>query len=246
MYGVLRAHGKRYWISRVPAARAARARRLTFRDERAALLFLRQLVAVDGEGYARVRRLLREQRFATRALRFDDDSVLHTLAAHIASSELLVHATDEPLVRYHFPEPVEEAAPAPIEVAAVAPEPEPPPPVTPAEFEDVEAQVAALRQAAEEGMPFCEECQKAREQAALEPSADFADTNEEAQVAALVAAAEEGVPFCEECEKAKLAAAEPPGELGATDAEAQAQVMVSAAETGAPFCEECEKARDRA
>ena len=121
---------------------------------------------------------------------------------------------------------------------------------------DAPEQVATLVEAASRGVPYCEECAKARLALAAPPEADEDDAEEldaGAQAAALQGAAQIGAPFCEECEKARLALAAPPpdeeqdedeeAELAQVDAGAQAAALQSAAESGAPFCEECEKAR---
>ena len=84
---------------------------------------------------------------------------------------------------------------------------------------DVQAQAETLKQAAQNGTPFCEECEKLRkareaeaaqaepaaapqpEPAPPPPPADFPDHDTEAQAAVMTAAAEDGTPFCEECER---------------------------------------------
>jgi hypothetical protein len=107
------------------------------------------------------------------------------------------------------------ATPAP----APSPAPEPPQESTFGPNNDPVCQAQSLKKAAEEGAPFCEECEKAaqaqRKQAnqagaptraaitevqTLGPNAD-----EIAQAKALKDAAQKGSPFCEECEKARQA-----------------------------------------
>jgi hypothetical protein len=77
---------------------------------------------------------------------------------------------------------------------------------------DGPSQAAALLAAAIGGEPFCEECEKARQQqqapassatseAPQEPSFP-PDHNNDAQARTLIEASEEGVPFCEECNQA--------------------------------------------
>ncbi len=81
---------------------------------------------------------------------------------------------------------------------------------------DADAQADALEQAAAAGVPFCEECEKARLAAAGAAAQDAVEEKESEETASLDAAAQadtmrraadDGVPFCEECEKAKAAAA---------------------------------------
>jgi hypothetical protein len=97
--------------------------------------------------------------------------------------------------------------------ASAPPAPAPPPPVLeapPAEPElglDIEAQIAALKAAAADGTPFCEECERARLRERMPEAEPEPDLDIEAQVAALKAAAADGTPFCEECERARLAKA---------------------------------------
>jgi hypothetical protein len=90
---------------------------------------------------------------------------------------------------------------------------------TPATFGDgeLEAQASVLRDAAAAGMPFCEECEKARlaaEQEAAQAAAADSPTDDAlagldaaAQADTMRSAAASGAPFCEECERAKAAAA---------------------------------------
>ena len=104
------------------------------------------------------------------------------------------------------------------EVVDRAPEQEPS--TFPAQH-DPAAQSETLAGAAEDGAPFCEECEKARlEQLANSPPSpppqppakpdppSFPENHDAAaQAKTLSEAADEGVPFCEECEKARQAAA---------------------------------------
>lgn len=64
-------------------------------------------------------------------------------------------------------------------------------------------QVLVLKQAAQDGTPFCEKCEKARKkrEAARKPPPPPSDPA--GQVTALKQAAETGAPFCEKCERAK-------------------------------------------
>jgi hypothetical protein len=79
---------------------------------------------------------------------------------------------------------------------------------------DNDAQSQTLLDAASDGEPFCEECEKARRAAqpftggaAEPPEPDSLPPNSDgdAQAETLIAAARDGVPFCEECEKARQA-----------------------------------------
>jgi len=85
---------------------------------------------------------------------------------------------------------------------------------------DAVAQAAAMRQAAAEGLPFCEECEKARQAELAASQADatpdpYADTDVAAQAAVMQQAATDGAPFCEECERARAAEASGTGAEGA-------------------------------
>lgn len=109
-----------------------------------------------------------------------------------------------------------------VRPAAKPPAPAPPPPApepAPLTFKkDANAvrQAATLIQAAEEGLPFCEECNRlAEEEAQADAASVYApppaptpepltfSKNEAArnQAATLVTAAAQGLPFCEECNK---------------------------------------------
>jgi uncharacterized Zn-binding protein involved in type VI secretion len=94
-----------------------------------------------------------------------------------------------------------------------------------------DSQRATLQEAAQNGTPFCEECERARlAEQAPEPAPSPA-------MAALQAAAENGTPFCEECARAQLALdAEPPVLADRT-------TLTHAALAGTPFSEGSERAR---
>lgn len=75
---------------------------------------------------------------------------------------------------------------------------------------DPAAMAQALKDAAEKGAPFCEECAKAAAEELVSPSPEPEFDIDPATAAVLKEAAEDGVPFCEECIKAAMAeAAEP-------------------------------------
>jgi hypothetical protein len=97
---------------------------------------------------------------------------------------------------------------------APAPVTDPPDQPTLAPDNDAVAQAQTLKDAAQKGTPFCEECAKAPLARITPPP------------------------------RSTPAPVEPPSTLGPdNDAPAQAQALREAAETGAPFCAECEKAR---
>lgn len=141
-------------------------------DRIAARAWLAQRAAEPGVMRG-LRRLLGE-RLVVPAFGIDDGEVLDRVAAWIAAGELRLTTTREAALGSWGDE--EEAAP----VAAVAPAPEPEPEPTPEEERtfgddiDAEAIAAAMKEAAELGVPFCEECTKkklARERAAREQGA---------------------------------------------------------------------------
>jgi hypothetical protein len=106
--------------------------------------------------------------------------------------------------------PLVKSKPAP----APDPEPAPEPESTLSPDCDPAATAQALKDAAEEGVPFCEECAKAAAALAAKPpgrapASEPGDPfeNPEASAKALKAAAEKGTPFCEECVKAAAAQA---------------------------------------
>jgi hypothetical protein len=129
-------------------------------------------------------------------------------------------------------EPATEAEPPPEEEGTSyyeepAPIVEPEPVVEPGprdeEAVDAVVQAAALRQAADAGIPFCEECEKGRQRQALQAGA----REPIARAAAPPVAAPRPV-----VEEKSVAAA-------------QASALKAAAATGAPCCEECEEARQK-
>jgi hypothetical protein len=194
--------------------------------------------------------------------RMTDVEVLEALASRIAMRQLHVYTRQR--VRRRFAIEVEVVDEV-LEPLAQAPADEPA-----EEHVDVPAQVAVMLQAAHEGVPFCEECEKARlEEDAASATAPasvvapaYAGVDVPAQAAVMREAAAAGSPFCEECEKARLEeldeekatdaaaatdsdapVAPRPDDFANTDVAAQAATMTDAATEGAPFCEECEKAR---
>ncbi|HEY8086266.1 MAG TPA: hypothetical protein VIF09_00425 [Polyangiaceae bacterium] len=167
-------------------------------------------------GMRRLREALSARASGSAVSRMTDAEVVHTLAHGIASRRIHLYAT--PVRRLL----VVPRAEAPVEEALG--------PVREAQEEeavddavDVPAQVEVLLLAAKDGVPFCEECEKARlaelaEQEALAEQgapddvpapapapAPYDAVDVPAQVAALTQASAAGVPFCAECEKARLA-----------------------------------------
>jgi hypothetical protein len=101
------------------------------------------------------------------------------------------------------------AAPAsdsPPPAAASADDDESPEP-TLAGTTDPAAMAQALKDAAEKGTPFCEECAKAAAEQLVSPSPEPEVDIDPATAAILKEAAQDGVPFCEECVKAAAAEA---------------------------------------
>jgi hypothetical protein len=90
--------------------------------------------------------------------RFERD-LQQRLERAFLQGELVV--SEVPRTSYRPPPFLEEA---PAAVAPSRPRPPPPAPPEPAVELDVAAQVRVLRQAAAEGTPFCEECEKKRQQ----------------------------------------------------------------------------------
>jgi hypothetical protein len=256
MHDRLQAHGCIYELRPdAPAGRAPAATRVRFADRQAALRFLRGVVAGDPAGLRALRRTL-----AALPAQSDSD-VLEALAAALASSRLRVYA--RPRVRPVFArrDPIEAPVEPVFDPPPVAPvSVEAPPPELPPEFLEPATQAQALREAAADGVPFCEECEKARRAQPSAPpplaaeSEEVARVDAAAQAQALREAARAGLPFCEECEKARRAqpSAPPPPSIAEEaeeddaaqiDAATQASALRTAAASGAPFCEECEKAR---
>lgn len=153
------------------------------------------------------RRALAEMEGPSVIFGWDNYRVLNALAHHIASRSLVLRKIERPAppaLEYIGEEgsPPPEPAPPPAEEPQESPEEE-----EEEENSAAEAQAEALVEAAEAGVPFCEECEKAKAAQQAEETASAApeEVDAEAQAATLTQAAEAGVPFCEECEKAKKA-----------------------------------------
>lgn len=203
---------------------------VVFREEDAAVRFLRKFLG--DENARHVLRGLAEEFDSGTAANLTDEQVLRKVAFKLVSGRKVVVFTGDTI----------KAQP----VLAVEPETEAPPPAqtkparAPKESSDTsgmddEAQTDTLKRAAEEGAPFCEECEKARQEALKErepapapapppppeqepqrpaparqaPIIDGPpmDVDSPAQSDTLKRAAVDGVPFCEECERARQALA---------------------------------------
>ena len=197
---------------------------------------------------ARLRVLLRQE-FLTFATDHDDEQLVVEVARLLSIGRLHLHRKRRERIESEVGAvveavPAEEvvapkpAAPAPVEKPA-------PPPEEPmfAESVDPEQLAEVQKKAAKLGVPFCEECQKARLAAERQEFPESIDAVALAE--AQKNAAERGVPFCEECMKAQLEQAreETPEFSPQVDAAALAAAQQSAAQHGIPFCEECQKAR---
>jgi hypothetical protein len=254
----------------VPARRTGRAsadghrrERVRFGDPGSAASLLQRAASRGGAGDLRV--LLGGSAAGEAIRRLSDAEVVRELAKLVVAGDVVVLSRPD-VVRYGRRTGEQEAEA--VEYIGPRTEPEV---VEPAELSGPD-QAEALRAAAREGVPFCEECAKAaaaakaRAAAAVEPP-EIAPSHAAAQAEALRAAALDGAPFCEECAKAaaaekaakaqvgradagapgqaakqQAAAVEPP-EIAPLHAAAQAQTLRQASAQGAPFCEECEKAR---
>ncbi len=166
------------------------------------------------DNLAALRRFAREH-LANASTRVEDTALLDQVAWWVVGGRVRVAA--QPPVLHGLYVAEQEAAPA-KEVAWDAPPPESAPAVEPPTFGtdiDGPAIAAAMRQAAQDGVPFCEQCLRkklARERAAAaaapaEPATLSPTVDAAAQAATLRDAAQRGTPFCAECEKAKAARA---------------------------------------
>jgi len=159
------------------------------------------------------------------AAHLDDKSLVRTVLRMVENGSLILTWHSKRLYAPHVPE-AEAPVEAPVSISqraeVVEEEPEGFPP-----NHDQAAQAQALQQAAISGVPFCEECERARQELAEqqqlqqpqpapapapakkqtpvesgEPGQFPAGHDQNAQAQALEASAVEGVPFCQECEKA--------------------------------------------
>jgi hypothetical protein len=163
-----------------------------------------------GERMRELRSLLATRSAAGAISSMTDTEVVDHLATRIAARRLHVYVETLRRRDYGFDPGTEtEDALGPLSLAKVE---------EPADERiDAVAQAVAMRQAAAEGLPFCEECEKARlaELASSKAEATpdpYADTDVAAQAAVMQQAAADGAPFCEECERARAAEAASPTE----------------------------------
>jgi len=200
--------------------------------------------------------------------RLADDQVLHQVANELQFGNLradvyvwrpqVITRAAEASVAVVAP----TSAPAPTPARAeVAPEPvaaavvEPPAAVEQAAVVEQSAQqiaaqdtlAAMLETAAQEALPFCEECEQAKaRQAAAAPVVPPTpeEVQQDAQAAVLEQAARQATPLCEVCQAAR-APTTPPAAAAPTPLEAaqdaQAGVLEQAAANGTPLCETCEQ-----
>jgi hypothetical protein len=110
---------------------------------------------------------------------------------------------------------------------------------------DALIQAGVLKNAAEEGVPFCEECEKALAAAIVEPPDEVfgPEHDQVAQVEVLKESAEAGVHFCELCSQLEpQGEPEEEDEFGPdNDVESQVKVLKESAQKGSHFCAICEK-----
>jgi hypothetical protein len=213
-------------MARVPALRGAQPKALRFGTLPEALRFVRDLVARDAGRLHHLRRAVQARDLAS------DDEVIEALARALVTARLIVHEQPEPrpVIHHRRAEVVEERGVLAAEeidfidgaIEAAAPPDELEPSIAgqmePDELEpylgeeplpqrEVDfrvAQAGVLREAAQNGAPFCEECEKAKQELlAEEPADEVAHVDAAAQAQAMRDAAAKGTPFCEECEKAK-------------------------------------------
>lgn len=115
-------------------------------------------------------------------------------------------ATD---VKFAEEEVIPPKAPPPAPAPSPPPSQEAPAPAAFSSNTDEQAQADALKTAAENGTPFCEECEKAKPKPAPTPKVVVTEATLPANVdptavaQVLKAAAENGTPFCAECLKAR-------------------------------------------
>jgi hypothetical protein len=168
--------------------------RVRLDDRFVARSFLARLHA-RGDGLA-LRRLAASQ---LAGARLDDAELLDQLAGWIASGRIRIAVSSKiPLSTTGDEEAIAPApelpwdAPSPMEPVALVEEAMPP------ASTDMQLQAQALREAAREGVPFCEECEKLKK---AKEADEAARLDQAAQAATLRRAAETGTPFCAECEK---------------------------------------------
>jgi len=154
------------WFEGAPAVRSFHAAK-----QDAALLWLRAYIADPGNGAA-LRALLAHQGVAVASL--DDHDVALEVAARLATGRLaILDVPAETRLEPSEAPAAPEAPPAPAPAAAPPtprrePVREPEPVLEPATFEPSvqDEQAEMLERAAAEGTPFCEECERLRQETA--------------------------------------------------------------------------------
>jgi len=176
------------------------------------LLFLRRF-----SNLMEFRQLL-GQRYPGQVSRWRLDEIFDKLATELTRKRLRVikrwMPAEGPIRNNSAPLVVPRRAPATFS--------EPPEPPTFLSNHNPEAQAETLGEAATDGEPFCEECEKARntpraftgipETETKEVETFNEDHDADTQSEALTTAGTDGTPFCEECEKLKAQAPKPPEE----------------------------------
>jgi hypothetical protein len=188
--------GRRYELAFAP-----RPTTESLRFDRHTARRLLRVAMGDRAAMRRLRSLLAARVPFERVSRLTDAEVIEELAARVGMHDLHVYAEPIPrpqVVLEHVAEVDDALAPLSLRETEE--------PVD--DRIDAEAQAAVMRDAAKDGVPFCEECEKARPAQARPPEVEpFASTDVATQADAMRAAAAAGVPFCEECERARKAGA---------------------------------------
>jgi len=193
---------------------------IVFWDTFSAYSFLRKFVH-ETFNMKILRNVVAETAYATTSIyRLGDDEIVQRLAWKIARGEIrLVSRQLKERLIISPAEEEEELAPAreepvaavvetaaPIETPVPVPEPVIELPVEPVVVEPptdyVEAQAATLKDAAESGAPFCENCEQAAKEPAesAEVAVEPSPVHAKAQAKTLKDAAKSGSAFCEKCE----------------------------------------------
>ena len=140
-----------------------------FADHSSALSWLRQTIS-DSPTMATLRSLASEHESAGVAVRqMSDDRVLEHVSWLLRQGVLHVHSIPAPATAWRIVQ-VEQASPSAVSRPVISPKSTSAPPPVPKQIEepdtfssqtDAAATAAVLRSAAEDGVPFCEECAKA-------------------------------------------------------------------------------------
>jgi hypothetical protein len=185
-------------------------------DREAASAFLHSVHA-EPSSIWELRHLLRERGMDLE--RYTDDHVIDEVATLIGSGMIVVGFREEIDANVDDQQLVEQPRPS-GPAARPSPQPELPDPDTFTSDCDPATQARVLVGAAQRGAPFCEECERAKQEAR--------------------AAATSPRPVYQPPPR------DPPTLSSKSDAAAQARTLVAASQRGAPFCQECERARQEA